>query len=376
MLAITAILAIMAIPGHRSFEAAQTSGRAGSLRLPPGPKGSFFLGSLPEMSQGLLQFYRRCAKEYGDVVRFRMAYVPVYFLAHPRDIEYVLVKNQANFTKSADYRALRRVVGNGLLTSEGDFWRRQRSLIQPAFHRESILQYAKVMTSVTTHMLETWREGEQRDLHRDMMRLTLEIVAQCLYSVEVSGSADRVGEALQVVTAAFIKSAGRALLFPFHIPDPFAGRERRAIRELNRIVAGIIQQRRSSGERHNDLLDTLLHARDLEGSPMSDTQLRDEVMTLFLAGHETTALALSWAGYLLALNPQVESLLLEELRSVLGDRIPTLEDLPQLRYTEMVIKEAMRLYPPVWGMGRRAIADCEIGGYRIKAGSTCLFCHG
>jgi cytochrome P450 len=325
---------------------------------------------MAEMSRGWLPFYTRCAKEYGDIVRFRIAHVPIYLLVHPRDIEYVLVKNSVNFTKSADYNALRRLVGNGLLTSEGGFWRRQRSLIQPAFHRESILHYATVMTTATNLMLDSWGDGEVRDIHKDMMRLTLEIVAQCLYSAEVSGSADQVGQALEIVTASFVKAAGRALLFPFHIPDPLAWRERRAIRELNQIIDGIIHERRASGQPRKDLLDTLLTQRDAEGELMSDAQLRDEVMTLFLAGHETTALALSWACYLLALNPHVEAMLLEELRAVLGGRTPTLEDLPLLAYTEMVIKEAMRLYPPAWGVGRRAIRECEIGGYQIKAGAN------
>lgn len=338
--------------------------------LPPGPKGSFLLGSMTQMSRGGLQFYRRCAQEYGDIVRVRLAHVPLYLLVHPRDIEYVLVKNAANFTKSADYSALRRLVGNGLLTSESDFWRRQRSLIQPSFHRESILHYTTVMIAAANRMLDTWRMGEVRDIHKDMKRLTLEIVAQCLYSAEVSDSADRVGHALEVVTASFVKAAGRSLLLPFHLPDPLAWRERRAIHELNQIVEGIIRERRASGQTRRDLLDTLLKARDADGAPMSDVQLRDEVMTLFLAGHETTALALCWACYLLARNPDVEATLVEELHMVLGRRPPTLKDLPLLRYTEMVIKEAMRLYPPAWGVGRRAIHDCEIGGYRINAGAN------
>jgi cytochrome P450 len=161
-----------------------------------------------------------------------------------------------------------------------------------------------------------------------------------------------------------------ALLFRFDIPVLFAYREWRAIRELNKIIGGIIQERRSSNQPREDLLDMLLRARDADGNPMSDEQLRDEVMTLFLAGHETTAIALSWACYLIAQNPQVEMKLAEELQSVLGGRVPTPEDLPRLRYTEMVIKEVMRLYPAVWGIGRRAVEDCELGGYRVPAGSN------
>ncbi len=341
-----------------------------SLRLPPGPKGRFLLGSLVEIARDWLGFYKRCAEEYGDVVCVHLAHVPVYLIVHPRDIETVLITNATNFTKSADYRALARVLGRGLLTSEGEFWQRQRSLIQPAFHRQNILSYATVMTGATGRMLDSWKEQEERNLHEDMMRVTLEIVAQCLYGAEVLGAAERVDKAMEVVMERFVTNASQALLFRFDIPVFFARRERRAINELNDIIGRIIRERRTSGQPREDLLDMLLRARDADGRPMSDTQLRDEVMTLFLAGHETTALALSWACYLIAKNPHVERKLAEELRTELGERVPTPDDLPRLRYTEMVLKEVMRLYPAVWGIGRRAVTECELGGYRIPAGSN------
>ena len=341
-----------------------------SSGLPPGPKGSFLLGSIFEVSKDWLGFYQHCADEYGDVVRVRFAHVPVYLLVHPRDIESVLITNAGNFTKSADYRALARVLGNGLLTSEGDFWQRQRGLIQPAFHKQNIQAYASVMTGATERMLNSWQDGAERNLHHDMMRVTLEIVGQCLYGAEVSGAAERVGRAMEVVMQRFVANASLALLFSFDIPVIFARRESRAIRNLNEIIGGIIQERRASHQRREDLLDTLLRVRDADGKPMSDAQLRDEVMTLFLAGHETTAIALSWACYLIAQNPDIEAKLAEELRTVLAGRVPTPDDLPRLRYTEMVLKETLRLYPAVWGIGRRAIAECELGGYRIPAGSN------
>ena len=336
----------------------------------PGPKGRFLLGSLIEVSRDWLGFYKGCADEYGDIVRIHLAHVPVYLVVHPRDIETVLVTNAGNFTKSADYRALARVLGQGLLTSEGEFWKRQRSLIQPAFHRQSILAYAAVMTRATGRMLESWKEKGERNIHGDLMRVTLEIVAQCLYSAEVTDAAERVGKAMEVVMGRFIVNASLAMLFRFDIPVLFARREWRAIRELNGIIGSIIQERRSSNQPREDLLDMLLRARDADGNPMSDAQLRDEVMTLFLAGHETTAIALSWACYLIAQNPDIEVKLAEELQAVLGDRVPTPEDLPRLRYTEMVLKEAMRLYPAVWGIGRIAMQECELGGYRVPAGSN------
>src|SRR6266852_6060628 len=320
----------------------------------PGPKGRFLLGSLIEVSRDWLGFYQSCAEEYGDVVCVHLAHVPVYLVVHPRDVETVLVTNAGNFTKSADYRALARVIGRGLLTSEGDFWKRQRSLIQPAFHRQSILGYSAVMTQTAGRMLDSWQEKGERNIHDDLMRVTLEIVAQCLFGAEVTAVAKQVGKAMKVVTERFMVNASLAMLFRFEIPVFFAPREWRAISKLNEIIGSIIRKRLSSGQPREDLLDMLLRVRDADGNPMSDAQLRDEVMTLFLAGHETTAIALSWACYLVAQNPDIETKLAAELQAVLGERAPTPEDLPRLRYTEMVLKEAMRLYPAVWGIGRRA----------------------
>jgi cytochrome P450 len=339
-------------------------------RLPPGPKGHFLLGNLAAVSRDWLGFYAQCAREYGDVVHLRYLHVPICLLMHPRDIEYVLVTNTGNFTKSADYRALARVLGNGLLTNEGKAWQRQRGLIQPAFRRENILSYVPVMISAASRMLDSWSCGKPRNVHADMMAVTLEIVAQCLFGAEVAGVADRVGKAMQVVTDRFITDASQALLIPFDLPDFLVPARRDAISDLDKIINGIIRERRASHQQRGDLLDTLLHARDAEGQPMTDAQLRDEVMTLFLAGHETTAISLSWTCYLLSQHPQVETKLVEELQDILGDREPMSEDLSRLRYTEMVLKESMRLYPAVWGIGRKAIADCEIGGYRVTEGTN------
>jgi cytochrome P450 len=325
---------------------------------------------LAAVSHDWLGFYARCAKQYGDIVRLRYLHVPICLLMHPRDIEEVLVTNANNFTKSADYRALARVLGNGLLTNEGESWRRQRALIQPAFRRESILSYAPVMTRATDKLLGSWRDAESRNVHEDMMGVTLEIVAQCLFGTEVASVTEQVGRAMQVLTDRFIAEASQALLLPFEIPNVLVPARRKVINELNNVINGIVHERRNSNQSRGDLLDALLQMRDSEGRPMSDAQLRDEVMTLFLAGHETTAIALSWSCYLLAKNPGVEKKLVEELRAVLGEREPMPDDLFALHYTEMVLKESMRLYPAVWGIGRRAIADCEIGGYHVRAGTN------
>jgi cytochrome P450 len=328
------------------------------------------LGNLAAVSRDWLGFYAKCAKDYGDIVQLRYLHVPICLLLHPRDIEYVLVTNPGNFTKSADYRALARVLGNGLLTNEGKPWQRQRGLIQPAFRRENILSYAPVMTRAASRMLDSWTSGSPRNIHDDMMAVTLEIVAQCLFGTEVTGVAERVGHAMHVITDRFMADASQALLIPFDLPDFLSPGRLRATNDLKQIINSIVRERRASQQPRADLLGTLLQVRDADGHPMSDAQLRDEVMTLFLAGHETTAIALSWTCFLLAQHPEVEARLVEELRSVLGDREPTHEDLGRLRYTEMILKESMRLYPAVWGIGRRAIADCEIGGYRVGAGTN------
>src|SRR5437667_10503763 len=207
-------------------------------RSAPGPKGLFLLGSAIEIARDWVGFYKGCAEEYGDVVCVHLAHVPVYLIVHPSDIETVLVTNAANFTKSADYRALARVLGRGLLTSEGDFWKRQRGLIQPAFHRQSILSYAQVMTRAAGCMLDSWKETVKRNIHEDMMRVTMEISGQCRYSPEVTDAAERVGHAMEVVTGRFMGNASLAMLFRFDIPVRFALREWRAIRELNGIIGG------------------------------------------------------------------------------------------------------------------------------------------
>ncbi|HUI44056.1 MAG TPA: cytochrome P450 [Terriglobia bacterium] len=335
--------------------------------LPPGPKGHPLIGSMPELRRDILGFMRGCARDYGNVVYFRFAHIPVCLLTHPDDIESVLVRNSAKFVKSRDYRALATILGNGLLTTEGATWRRQRRMVQPAFHRENILRYAEVMVEFTERTLGGWRDGQSFDVHQAMMQLTLEIVAKCLFGANVAAEAGQVGEALQVVMERFNDYARLAMVLPKWLALPRTSRMGKAVRRLDSIVYAIIQQRRSnpgSPEGSGDLLDMLLGQRDEAGAQMDDRELRDECMTLFLAGHETTALALSWTWYLLSQNPEAEAKLSSELRKVLAGRSPAPSDLPHLPYTDMVIKESLRLYPPAWGIGREAF---EAGGFRLPA---------
>lgn len=342
--------------------------QAPAIRLPrpPGPTGNLILGVMPEFNRDSLAFIRQC-QSYGDVVRMRFLYLTVHFLYNPEHIEYVLSTNARNFIKSRSLRSpfFQRLVGNGLLTSEGEFWKRQRRLAQPAFHRQRISAYADVMVEYASRMISSWREGEVRDIHRDMMRLTLEIVVKTLFNADVSGDADKVSEVLSKIVKPFASQATLKWIADNRLPTSTHRSFNRSAKEIDEIVYRIIAERRASGSDEGDLLSMLLSAHDDDGSQMTNRQLRDEVMTIFLAGHETVALTLSWTWFLLAQHPEVEKKSHEELDRVLGSRLPTAEDVPHLKYTERIAKESMRLYPPAYGVGREAIEDCEIGGFRI-----------
>jgi cytochrome P450 len=343
---------------------------------PRGPKARFLVGHLPELARDQLGFYRRCAEQYGDFVPFRLGPRRAVLLSHPDYIEQVLVTQGQNFIKGPLYGVLRPLLGNGLLTSEGQFWRRQRRLAQPAFHRERISAYGDTMAQYAARMVDAWEDGEVRDVHADMMRLTLQVVSKTLFDADVTAAAADIGIALEAALEQLQAELNSVLwLLPPGIPTAGRLRLRRAVRRLDAIVLGLIVERRRTGEDPGDLLSLLMRARDQDGGGMSDTQLRDEAMTLILAGHETTALALSWAWYLLALHPDAQARLEKELGVVLDGRLPTSEDLPALRFAEMVGLESMRLYPPIALIGRQAIRDCEVGGYPIPKGTFVALCQ-
>jgi cytochrome P450 len=336
-------------------------------KLPPGPPSDSWTGSFKDYSRDPLGYLPRMAREYGDIATMRYYNFRVYFVNHPDYIEEVLVTQNRKFIKGRILRANKRLFGNGLLTSEGDFWLRQRRLAQPAFHRARIASYADTMVGYADRLLAEWKDGEERDVHAEMMRLTLQIVAKTLFDADVDREARQVGRALEAIME--LNSDFRKLiLMPSWVPTPRNIRAAIATRRLDKIIFRFVAQRRASGKDTGDLLSMLLAAQDEDGSRMTDRQLRDEAMTIFLAGHETTANALSWTWLLLAQNPAVEEKLHAELAAVLGGRAPSLEDLANLRYTGQVITESMRLYPPAWGMARLAIEDAEIGGYPIPKG--------
>jgi cytochrome P450 len=342
------------------------------LVRPPGPRNRGIVGNFPLGSPDPLGLYTQWARQYGDIFYYRAFYRHIYFLNHPDLIEQVLVSDYRHFIKGEALRSNRRIFGNGLLTDEGGSWLRQRHLIQPAFHRDRIESYRSTMVAYAERMIAGWRDGEVRDIHQDMIRLGLEIVAKVLFDVEIKSERDRVETALNTIME--LGSGGRMLLPPLlrMLPTPGNMHYRRAARQLDDIVYGLIRQRRSNSQDTDDLLSALLQAQDESGGVMPDEQLRDEVMTLLLAGHETTAVSLSWAWYLLAQHPEMEKRLWSELREVLNGRSPTTQDLSKLHYTERVVKEVMRLYPPAWAIVRNSLKDCEIGGYRVPAGATLM----
>jgi cytochrome P450 len=342
-------------------------------RTPPGPKGHWLAGNLPDFRRGRLDFLTHCARTYGDMVKLRFAHRRIYLVCHPDLIEEVLVGNSKHFIKHFALRINPMVLGKGLLTSEGDFWLRQRRLIQPVFLPSRIASYAGTMVSSAQRMLATWQAGEQRDIHEEMMRVTLEIAAKTMFDAEVGGDSHAIAEAMEVMQLNFLARFNSMVPTPLWIPTPGNLRARRAVRQLDAVMYRIIAERRAQKTDRGDLLSLLLRARDeSDGAGMTDKQLRDEAMTLFLAGHETTALVLSWTWYLMAQHPDAERTLWAELHTVLGGRTPRVDDWPKLKFTERILLESMRLYPPAYLIGREAIADCVIGGYEVTRGMTIL----
>jgi cytochrome P450 len=344
---------------------------------PPGPKGHLLVGVLPEFRKDPSGFLEKIARQYGDVVYLPLGRQHIYYVGHPEAVREILITHQNKFKKSRMLERARVLLGDGLLTSEGDHHRRQRRLVQPAFHRDRLAGYAAVMVDRAAVVRDQWQPGQTFDMLREMMRLTLAIVAKTLFSTDVDSEADEIGSALTQVFDLF-----EVILMPFSellekLPLPAVRRFKRARKRLDETIYRLIAERRASGRDAGDLLSMLLLARDEEGNDegsggMTDEQVRDEALTLFLAGHETTADALTWTWYLLSQNSEVEAAFHAELDRVLAGRIPSFDDLPQLRYTESIFFEALRLYPPAWAVGRRALEDFVVGDFVIPARSVVL----
>ena len=338
----------------------------------PGPRERFPL-------DGFLSFWRdptgslvRLADRYGDVSRFRFGLYDEYLVTHPDHVQQILVGEHRSFTKGRALAEAKRILGEGLLTSEGDFHRRQRRLVQPLFVHSRIAGYADAMVDAAERAAERWRDGQEVDAQAEMSRLTLAVVGRTLFDADIEGEATEIGRAL----TDSMETLNRFML-PFSglfevLPTATGRRLRRARARLDATIYALIAARRRAGAEGGDLLSVLIRARDEDdgSTGMTDEQVRDEAMTIFLAGHETTAVALTWTWYLISQAPEVEARLHEELGRELGGAAPTVADLPRLAFTERVLSEAMRLYPPAWVIGRRALVDVDLDGYRIPGGSV------
>ena len=340
----------------------------GTRLFPPGPKLTLFQRAVYWPGRDMLGFITKLARTYGDLVTYRIGGETIFLVSDPHHIKEILVTHNRNFTKSRGLERTKRLLGNGLLTSEGAMHLRQRRLMQPAFHRERIVGYGQTMVTYADRARRAWTEGATLDVAQEMMRLTLSIAGKTLFDVDIEKQAAEVGRAMNDVMESFWTT-----MLPFvdlleRMPIPKLRRAKAARGRLDHIIYGMIAERRASGRDHGDLLSMLLNAQDEEagehaGGGMTDKQVRDEAMTILLAGHETTANALTWTWYLLSQSPDVEAKLHEEIDRVLQGRLPGVADLPALPFVEKVVTEAMRLYPPAWIVGRRAIAEFPIGEF-------------
>jgi cytochrome P450 len=345
-------------------------------RTPPGPRGRPFTGVLRDVRRDTPGFLMNTFHTYGDVARYRLGPINSYLISHPDGVKHVLQEHVKNYTKDhISYGMVRWITGNGLLTSQGDFWLRQRRLAQPAFHRQRLAAMGDLMVTRTEQMLERWEErvaaGRSFDMGAEMMQLALDIVGDALFGTNVARQAAAVEHSFTILSAQVVDRFRSFNIIPPVLPTRADRAWRAAAAEMDEVVYAIIAERRRTNADTGDLLSMLMLAKDEDtGEQMSDKQLRDEVLTMLVAGHETTATALTWAWGLLDTHPEIAERLYGELDTVLGGRRPTMADVPQLAYTRMIIDETLRLYPPVYILSRQVAADDEIGGYRIPKGSA------
>jgi cytochrome P450 len=340
----------------------------------PGPATLQFFLDLPKFRKDPLGGFFQAALKYGDIVRYRGVWI-THQLSHPDHIQHVLQGNVANYRKGRGYKILKLSLGEGLLTSEGSLWQRQRKMTQPSFQGQQVASFVPTMADNALSMLHRWESNATQhtafDVVPDFMRLTLNIAAQVLFTTNLEADAESIRRTLDIGRDYSVERAWSIFPPPLSLPTKRNREYRGALANIHGIMDRIIADRRKETARISDLLTMLMEARDDNGAPMSDKQLRDEVITLLTAGHETTTLALAWTCFLIATRPEVVERMTAEA-AFLNGRIPTYEDLMKLRYSRMVLEESMRLYPPVWTLARTAINDDEIGGYRIPAGSEIL----
>jgi cytochrome P450 len=342
-----------------------------TARYPPGPRGLPIIGSVLEYRRDPLAFMGDVARTYGDVADVRFGPFHSVLLSHPDDIKDMLVTSNRRFHQGPAHMFLSRALGQGLLTSENPLHLQQRRLLQPAFHHQRIAAYAGVMTAYTADMVQEWRAGAELNMAEEMMRLTLRIVGKALFDTDIREAASLIGPATHVIND-YTSNRSTQVIGPLldRLPLPDSRRFYRAKAQLDRFVYQLIAERRSGERDRGDLLSMLILARDDSGRPMLDRQVRDEAVTLLLAGHETTANALTWTWYLLSQHPEVEAKLHAELDTVLAGRLPTLDDMPALRYTAMVFSETLRLYPPAWGTSKVLVAPWQVRDFALPPGTV------
>lgn len=355
--------------------AAKLRDSRGNRRL-PGPKGLPIIGVVLDFASDQLGFVTDTARKYGDIAAMNFAGWPTLLLNEMDAIEKVLVKEHGSFMKSRlIFRHVTALFGEGILTSNGKLWQRQRRLASPPFAGRQLPAYDEDMVRLTRRMLDGWQAGQIIDIHPEMMGLTLRIAAKTLFESDVEQDVVDMDRALGDLIIEVERRFKRPVRIPDWVPLPGHVRYRRAIRTVERVVSRMIRDRRSTGvDDRTDFLSRMMAARDENGAPLPDRLLRDEAVTLLLAGHETTALALSWTWLLLGQHPEIDARLADEIGAALGNRQVTSEDLPSLRFTESVVMEAMRLYPPAWAISRESTAPFQLGGYDFPAGTTIFIC--
>ena len=346
-------------------------------KTPPGPHGYPIIGNLPQMLANPLQFLTNAVREYGDVVHLgAMGPQQLYLVAHPNHLKYILQENSRNYIKGENFQAIKLVIGDGLVVKEGESWRRERHLMQPSFHRQKVGTLVNLMTKNIAQMLDNWSNidsDKPLDIFAEMMQLAQTILLESLLSIDSKDEINKLNQAWDNAYEYLSSQLWAVLKLPLWIPTPKNRRFQQAMQTLDATIYRIIRERRKSIKPPDDLLSMLMDAYDQEsGQGMSDEQLRDEIMTIFTGGFETSAAVLAWTWHLLSQNPRVEYQLQEEISRVLDGRTPTLEDLPSLKYTRMILEESMRLYPGAWVFTRTNLESDQIGDYQIPAHSLIM----
>jgi cytochrome P450 len=340
-----------------------------------GPKGNLLLGSLRPFSRDPLAFFTEIMAKYGEIVHFKLGPYPVYLISNPAMLYEMFVEKVDMLHKdSVTKGVMAKTMGNGILLSDGDFWRKNRRLMQPAFHHKRIETYANIAVEQAHKALASWQDGQEIEIREAFNKITLGIVAKTLFDVEAGSAATVITESIGVLQEIATQRFQAVIPVPDWMPTPVRVRQKKLSEKVQQAVMNLIAERRQRNQDRGDLLSMLLNATDENGVGLSDIELRDEIVTLFLAGYDTTALTLSWARYLLAQNPQAEAALYHEVDTVLAGKAPTFEDLKRLPYTNQVVKETLRLYPPAWFNSRQPIAPITLGGHQIPKGALIMSC--